>query len=480
MLIRRRRETGRYRKFARHGPLSSPTRDVPAAFASLEVFGTVKRSLAGFLLSLVLGLNPCNTFAARVSNHLHVMLAIDTDAEGIGTSRDLEIWSEVIGEIRQGREGRVSLTVVQGRTLTPDTILNFYRDLGQRPGWALLFVYSGHGATGTDGDHYLTMTHGNLARSRLRNALEGTGANLQVILTDCCGSIMPFEAEQRPVPAEWAMFEQLFFEAGGMVDILSCDLGAVSFGSDSTGGMFTRACTRLLCSPVSRSDGNSDGRVNWTEFFNRLRADTQRIATSAGGTQKPAFWYLGGRQRYDQVVADTVAYARLAQSQLSMLVARASAAAGSGSRGYRQVTASSLEVARINVELATRNVRAARLNVAAHNAGIISPSDSAATRALLDESSQLASRYREECRKILAWLRREGPAHGELILATPKPRRASNREDSVGTPVSFRDGRLRPSPGFPTGSEVCLASTPAGFDSLELHAFSSSGSDSSR
>jgi len=366
----------------------------------------MKRWLPGFLFSLFLALLCSTAAAARVSTHLHVLLAIDTDAKGIGTSRDLEIWSSVIGEIRQGREGRVSLTVVQGRTLTPDTILKFYRDLGQRPGWALLFVYSGHGATGADGDHYLTMTHGRLARGRLRNAMEGTGANLQVILTDCCGSITRFDAVQRPVPAEWAMFEQLFFETGGMVDILSCEVGDVSFGNDATGGMFTRACTRLLCSPVAESDRDGDGRVTWPEFFSQLRGDTQQIASSVGKKQKPSHWYLGGRQRYDRVLADTVAYARVAQTQLATLVAQASAATRYGSRGYGIVVNSCRGIAALNVEIASRNLLAGRVNDAALNAGIIGPSDSAAAWARLSECSQLGAHYSRQLLNFQAWIRR--------------------------------------------------------------------------
>jgi hypothetical protein len=202
------------------------------------------------------------------------------------------------------------------------------------------------------------------------------------------------------------MFEQLFFETGGMVDILSCEIGEASFGSDATGGLFTRACTRLLCSPVSESDRNGDGRVSWPEFFGQLRADTQQIASSRGKIQKPTHWYLGGRQRYDRVIADTVAHARRAEAHLSMLVARASAAAQSGSRGYDQVWASSFEISRTNVELASRSVRAAQLNGAALNAGIISPSDAAATLARLDECSQPVNRFLQELRKINAWLRR--------------------------------------------------------------------------
>lgn len=372
----------------------------------------MKRVLFGFVFTITASLALASTAVAAESTHLHVLLAMDTDARasdgvsGIGTARDLEIWSSVIGEIQKNHADRVSLTIARGRDLTPDGILDFYRRLGQRPGWALLFVYSGHGATGTDGDHYLTMTHGgSLARGRLREVMEGTGSNLQVILTDCCGSIVPFEAVRRPIPAEWAMFEQLFFDAGGMVDVLSCEIGKLSFGNDDSGGMFTRACTRLLCSPISRSDGNGDGRVTWTEFFNQLRADTQQIASDASLRQVPTHWYLGGRQRFDQVLADTLSYARSAQTQLAALVAQASAAAGSGLRGYRQVLACSVAIARINTEAASRNARAGRLNVAAENARILDPRDTATTWAQLEQCSQIVARYGAELQRIQAWLR---------------------------------------------------------------------------
>lgn len=381
----------------------------------------MKRVIVGSLLALVVCLVSANVSAASVSTHLHVLLAMDTDAraahgvEGIGTARDLEIWSSVIGEIRRGREDRVSVTVMKGSDLTPDAVLNFYRQLGKRPGWALLFVYSGHGATGTDGDHYLTCTHGgNLARSRLREAMEGTGANLEVILTDCCGSVVPFTAPERGVPAEWAMFEQLFFEAGGMVDVLSCEVGADSFGNDATGGVFTRACTQLLCSPVSVSDGDHDGRVTWPEFFGRLQVDNQKIAASAGRRQVPSSWYLGGRKRFDDVIAGAQVHLQQAQPVLAALVARASAATRNGSRAraVREVQTCAVAIARINVDLAARNVLTYTVADAACRANLVDAQGSATASAQVAESSRTVSRFMAEGERMQAWVRRASGGGG--------------------------------------------------------------------
>lgn len=374
----------------------------------------MKRSLLGVVLAFSLRLTCSAEAVAGVSTHLHVLLAMDTDARasdgihGIGTSRDLEIWSSVIGEIRQGRESRVSLTVVSGRALTPDAILNFYRQLGQRPGWALLFVYSGHGATGTDGDHYLTMTHGNLSRSALRVAMEGTGANLQVILTDCCGSIVPFEAVRRPVPAEWAMFEQLFFENGGMVDVLSCDVGAVSFGNDRDGGMFTRACTRLLCSPVSVSDGDGDGRVTWTEFFSRVRAETQRIATASGGVQAPSSWYLGGRQRFDQVLAAVAASLPQTQRLMDSLTGRANAAVTGRSprQAASEVDACARLIAALNKDMLGRGMQLSVVRSAAIRAGLLDLETCVAADTRIDEIIRLSNFSMREAKRMQDWARR--------------------------------------------------------------------------
>lgn len=366
------------------------------------------------IVILSLGLTCPTAAAAQVSTHLHVLLAIDTDAraangiEGIGTVRDLEIWSDVIGEIRQGREARVSVTVVKGRDLTPDTILNFYRQLGQRPGWALLFVYSGHGAIGGDGEHYLTFTHGgNLGRSRLREVMEGTGANLQVILTDCCGSVAPFDAPRRQVPAEWAMFEQLFFETGGMVDVLSCEMGAESFGNDRVGGMFTRACTGLLCSPVSVSDGDRDGRVTWPEFFDRLRADTQQIAANAGKRQVPARWYLGGRQRFDDVLADAQACLRQVQPQLDALVTRASQATRirSRSQAVHEVRNCILTMTGFATDVGSRAQRAVMVVRAASRSGVADDECITAATESLAQVTAAVTHYAASVRRMQDWMR---------------------------------------------------------------------------
>lgn len=375
----------------------------------------MNRLVPWFLITMSVAGNCAITSAATTTGHLHVLLAMDTDARaadgvsGIGTARDLEIWASVIGEIRQGREGRVSLTVAQGRTLTPDAIVNFYRALGQRPGWSLLFVYSGHGATGSDGDHYMTFTHGgNLSRSRLREAMEGTGASLQVILTDCCGSVVPFDAVRRPVPAEWAMFEQLFFENAGMVDVLSCEIGAVSLGNDVSGGMFTRACTRLLCSPVSESDGDGNGQVTWTEFFTKVRADTQRIAAGTGRSQSPTYWYLGGRQRFDQVLASAEAALRRAHSLVDSLVARAhSATTGRSARqAASELQVCSRLIAVLNKDMLAHGMQLNAVKAAAIRAGLLDAATTDAANVRMDELVRFSNVSLGQAQRMQEWARR--------------------------------------------------------------------------
>jgi hypothetical protein len=262
------------------------------------------------------------------AEHLVILLAMDTDGEniGAGVERDYINVAKVIAEIRSGREGKIELFGISGKDCTPQNVLDFYRARQFERPTSLLFYYSGHGGLDTRRGHFLAMARGNLFREDLRQAMEGTGAILQVILSDACSNIAGLDPPNRRVPADWDSFKQLFFCTKGMVDIIAAEEKTFSWGSPSEGGMFTQAFTRLLCEPVTTCDANSDGTVTWAELYTRLYYDTNAIFVKARdesgkgekirqfADQKPRAYYLQNTERHKaplEQVSTTVARLRI-------------------------------------------------------------------------------------------------------------------------------------------------------------------------
>lgn len=118
----------------------------------------------------------------------------------------------------------------------------------------LLFFYTGHGSVDDQG-HYLALAQGKLYRKRLLEALSAKGARLTVLITDSCNSrsdgymfIAPaYQSANPPVPTE--LFQSLFLQPKGVVDINSCSPGESAFFTPlggplhETGSVFTKALT---------------------------------------------------------------------------------------------------------------------------------------------------------------------------------------------------------------------------------------------
>lgn len=221
--------------------------------------------------------------AADNAHKLYILFAMDTHADEIGRTveKDCSNLTEVIGEIRNGREDKIEWAVLKGENLTPAAVLNYYKYSHFDAHSALLFIYSGHGGLSATSGNFFAMKYGNLVREDLREAMEGTGSVLQVILADSCSNIAGFDPPNRRVPAEWSVFKQLFFQSSGMVDILASEETTFSWGNSENGGMFTKSLTKLLCEPMSTFDRNNDSFVTWSEFFEQLRAQTNQVFVEA-------------------------------------------------------------------------------------------------------------------------------------------------------------------------------------------------------
>lgn len=268
-----------------------------------------------FIALLVVTLFSGSAFSA---SKMHVLFAMDTDADTIGSDveTDSQNLIQVFGEIREGREEKLDWNQYSGPQLTPANLRGFYQGRNWDPDTTLIFIYSGHGGMDSGGQ-FLAMKHGAIYREEIRKLLEETGTIGQVIITDACANLVADglveKIPQRRVPAEWAMFEQLFLQTEGLVDINATKEGFFSFTTRLTGGFFLYTFTRLLCEPIESVDYNKDGRVTWNEFGGNLAFQTkalfklfQDVSPENSGirrqeTQEPQFYYLAGSARDEEM-----------------------------------------------------------------------------------------------------------------------------------------------------------------------------------
>jgi hypothetical protein len=215
---------------------------------------------------------------AKEAERLFVVLAIDTNgrnAERLGILQDgwnmKRFFQDAFSNVKEepGRSNRLRLTVLDGKNCNPDTVLGHIRSLNCKSTDSIFFYYSGHGAIPTGkfaSSHFLAMKAGNLLRSQLATALEGTNCQLQIIMTDCCASFVdipkhivnnqikgfgPTEGkvsvkEGRFVP-NWRIVRALMLQHTGKLNINASLRGEPALGNPH-GGPFTMA---LLASMAS-------------------------------------------------------------------------------------------------------------------------------------------------------------------------------------------------------------------------------------
>lgn len=243
---------------------------------------------------------------------LHILLVFDTNDNKLapGLERDEKrlawLWANVIPR------DRYTLKVIKGNAVTADAVLAQVRRLKLGKDEGVLFFYGGHGAIDPKKGHHFQLTKGrSLLRGEVLKALEGTGAGLTALVSDCCSTVhkakgvTPRALPKVIVPAAiHPPVRDLFFRARGLVDVTGASKDEASWG-DIRGGLFTRAFVKMLMLPLGDLDSNKDGALSWAEFFPQLRTDTKilfdalaRDARGAGDplparTQTPFAFKLG-------------------------------------------------------------------------------------------------------------------------------------------------------------------------------------------
>ncbi|HKI33004.1 MAG TPA: caspase family protein [Gemmataceae bacterium] len=213
---------------------------------------------------------------------LRVLLVIDnTDPDhAVSVERDRQNVQTLLEE--HIPKGRRQIDCLEGRKVTREEILKYYRDLETGPDEALLFFFAGHGGIDPKLGHCLQMAAGDqsrLPRADVRKAMEQKRAGLVVLLTDCCSTRVktkPLDGANQPLtPRELhPVFRCLFFQHRGTVDITAAEDDSGAFGDDR-GGVFTSALVNLLQGDVKALDTDHDGFVSWKEIVPLLSKKTE-------------------------------------------------------------------------------------------------------------------------------------------------------------------------------------------------------------
>jgi hypothetical protein len=179
---------------------------------------------------------------------------------------------------------RCKVDVLEGKKVTRQDILRYYRDLKTGPDEALLFFYAGHGCIDHDLGQCLQPQMAKtplVPRAEVRKAMEQKGAGLVVLLTDCCSTRL--KAKPKPNGRQTIkgvklhpVLRCLFFQHRGTVDVTAAEDDTGSFGDDEHGGVFTGSLVTLLEGDLQTVDRNGDGFVSWKEFFPILARETEK------------------------------------------------------------------------------------------------------------------------------------------------------------------------------------------------------------
>lgn len=168
---------------------------------------------------LVGDISPSTGFGKYVS-------AIKSDLLGMSTTLE--------ENMPKSRISLYYLEIQDDESSSPDVIREMLREMKVKDNDTILFYYSGHGAVDDQGQ-YLALAQGKLYRKELLKLLTAKGARLVTVITDCCNTRSDgyvytapyFEIPDRQNPTP--LFQNLFFNTRGLVDINSSSPGESAF-----------------------------------------------------------------------------------------------------------------------------------------------------------------------------------------------------------------------------------------------------------
>ena len=223
---------------------------------------------------------------------MHLILAADVssaDAVGSVVQSDTYNLRELIESNVAG--GRLSIIDLQdkkrGDLLTKDVILQEIRNLNANSDDTIFFFYSGHGAFDSVAGQYFALASQEQAfRSEVLDAIKSKHARLSILISDCCNNQSDVPTHLRPPQVQSrgdmkglrSLFEKLFFETEGVVDITASEKGSYGFvypkeAREENGVNKGSVFTWNLCKTLKTETYASK---NWDQIFTIVREGTNK------------------------------------------------------------------------------------------------------------------------------------------------------------------------------------------------------------
>src|SRR5262245_65846261 len=124
-----------------------------------------------------------------MASRLRVLIVADTESKSGSTwKRDGENMKELLEAALQKQNllQRATITMLTGKDVTPEVVLEHYATLKTDATETLLFYFSGHGSIHAKRGHFLAFLRGNLYRDELIAAMKKHNPQMIVLLTDTC------------------------------------------------------------------------------------------------------------------------------------------------------------------------------------------------------------------------------------------------------------------------------------------------------
>lgn len=194
--------------------------------------------------------------SAEAARRVHLLVVGDTQDPTIGKHAAFDVTA--VMDLFTANVNSQQLSKREVSTDTPptrETMLQSIRDLNIQPDDAIVFYYSGHGLYTKDGLHYLATAGGQdlTQRGDLLQAMQASGASLSVLITDACFNFkeIPPRAIRQAVPGvnvTSPLFQSLFFDVDGVVDVNSARQGQVAgtYPDNAQGSIFTKSWVTVL------------------------------------------------------------------------------------------------------------------------------------------------------------------------------------------------------------------------------------------
>lgn len=244
---------------------------------------------------------------------VHALLVLDTDSDlGEPCLAANEAMMTFLLESAIPK-AKLQITKLKGDEVTAKKVLAHYESLNVNRDDVLFFYYFGHGSCSGCGQHRMNGKHDTVCRDAVLRAMKAKSARLNVVLTDCCASIVPdtrytlsqddkpvLSTDDEPKMADARVLSQLLLRSKGTADITASQIGQQAWARRDKGGVFTKALFTVLTQKRVEDLMNwrEEQVVTWTAMYENGLAKTIRpVASEFGVTniQSPHIFDLPGR-----------------------------------------------------------------------------------------------------------------------------------------------------------------------------------------